>query len=391
VFDIIGKKRWFFLISLLITIPGLFFILLTPLTNGAEGLKFSIDYTGGTEWSIKFKDPNVTPDQVRTELIALGQDDASVTKTGQGFIDIRMSKLDLREIPTPSPVPSTAPSGSPAASGAPSSSPGSSPATSASPAPSATPAPSPTPAPSATSSPAPTAAPGPTQFPGSANTVPTQGEIGDIAFALQQKFGPITEQAKLSSIGAVVSSDLIQQAVILILIGSLGILGWITLRFRDVKFGVTALVALLHDVIVVVGIFAILGTFFGVKIDGLFVTAMLTVIGFSVHDTIVVFDRVRENRARHAGEPFAEIVNHSILQTFGRSITTSFTVVLTLTTLLLFGGSATQEFVLALLIGIVSGTYSSIFNAAPLLVVWQEWEDRRRGRLASPGARRATA
>ena len=93
----------------------------------------------------------------------------------------------------------------------------------------------------------------------------------------------------------------------------------------------TALVALLHDVIVVLGIFAILGTLFGVQIDGLFVTAMLTVIGFSVHDTIVVFDRIRENRARHAGEPFAEIVNHSLLQTFGRSITTSFTVVLTLT------------------------------------------------------------
>ena len=380
-FDIIGKKRWFFAISLLITIPGLIFILLTPITNGAEGLKFSIDYTGGTEWSIKFKDTSVTPDQVRAELVTLGQDDASVTKTGQGFIDIRMSKLDLRQIPTPTAVPTGAPSGSPGPSG------------------SGTPvgpvvptvAPSATPAPTASPAPAVTAAPGPTQFPGSANTVPTQGEIGDIAFALQEKFGPIQEQAKLSSIGAVVSSDLIQQAAILILVGSLGILAWITVRFRDVKFGVAALVALLHDVIVVVGIFAVLGSLFGVKIDGLFVTAMLTVIGFSVHDTIVVFDRIRENRARHAGEPFAEVVNHSILQTFGRSITTSFTVVLTLSTLLLFGGSATQEFVLALLIGIVSGTYSSIFNAAPLLVVWQEWEDRRRGRLATPGARRATA
>ena len=177
-----------------------------------------------------------------------------------------------------------------------------------------------------------------------------------------------------------VSSDLINQAVLLILIGSLGILAWITYRFRDVKFGVTALVALLHDVIVVVGIFAILGTFAGLEIDALFVTAMLTVIGFSVHDTIVVFDRVRENRARHALEPFAEVVNHSILQTFGRSITTSFTVVLTVLALYLFGGSATSEFVLALLIGIVSGTYSSIFNASPLLVIWQEWEDRKRGR-----------
>ena len=167
-----------------------------------------------------------------------------------------------------------------------------------------------------------------------------------------------------------VSSDLVTQALILILVGSIGILLWITYRFRDVKFGVTALVALLHDVILVVGFFALLGTFFGVQIDALFVTAMLTIIGFSVHDTIVVFDRVRENRARHAGEPFADIVNHSILQTFGRSITTSLTVVLTLLALLLFGGSAINDFILALLIGIVSGTYSSIFVASPLLVDW---------------------
>jgi preprotein translocase SecF subunit len=383
VFDIVGKRRWFFLFSLLITIPGVFFILLTPLTNGAAGLKFSIDYTGGTEWSIKFQDPNVTAEQVRAALIELGQEDAQVTRTGRGFLDIRMSKLDLREAP---PTPTSAPSASPYGSGA--ASPGASvaPTAAASPAPTVTPAPTSSPGPSG--SPAPSASP----IPGQATTIPTQGEIGDIAKALQAKFGPIAEQGKLSSIGAVVSSDLINQAFLLILVGSLGILGWITLRFRDVKFGVTALVALLHDVIVVVGIFAVLGTLFGVKIDGLFVTAMLTVIGFSVHDTIVVFDRVRENRARHAGEPFSEVVNHSILQTFGRSITTSFTVVLTLATLLLFGGSATQEFVLALLIGIISGTYSSIFNAAPLLVVWQEWEDRRHGRLSTPGkARRATA
>ena len=104
----------------------------------------------------------------------------------------------------------------------------------------------------------------------------------------------------------VVSSDLIFLALQLIVVGSIGIMLWITYRFRDVKFGVTALVSLLHDVIVVVGVFAILGTFFHVEIDALFVTAMLTVIGFSVHDTIVVFDRVRENKARHAGEPFAD-------------------------------------------------------------------------------------
>ncbi len=166
-----------------------------------------------------------------------------------------------------------------------------------------------------------------------------------------------------------------------------------TIRFHDVRFGATALVALVHDVLVLIGTFAILGTFFRVQIDALFVTAVLTVIGFSVHDTIVVFDRVRENRARHIGEPFDRIVNHSILQTFGRSINTSLTVIITLTALLLFGGAATSYFVLALLIGIVSGTYSSIFNASPLLVVWHNWDDRRRGRVATTGrpARRSAS
>jgi preprotein translocase subunit SecF len=218
--------------------------------------------------------------------------------------------------------------------------------------------------------------------------IPTQGKLGEVAAALQKELGPIAEQRSLTTIGAVVSSDLITQAIVLILVGSLGILLWITFRFHDVKFGVTALVALVHDVIVVVGTFAILGTFFRVEIDALFVTAMLTVIGFSVHDTIVVFDRVRENKARHAGEPFDAIVNHSVLQTFGRSIMTSLTVVMTLLALLLFGGSAISDFILALLIGIISGTYSSIFVASPLLVDWQLWDDRRHGRLAAARAQR---
>ena len=153
---------------------------------------------------------------------------------------------------------------------------------------------------------------------------------------------------------------------------------------RDTWPGATALVALVHDVIVVVGAFAVLGTVFGLEVDGLFVTAMLTIIGFSVHDTIVVYDRIRENRSRHAGERFSNIVNHSILQTLARSINTSLTVVFTLTALFLFGGDPIRPFVLALLIGIISGTYSSIFNAAPLLTVWEEWEARRKERIA-PG------
>jgi preprotein translocase SecF subunit len=416
VFDIIGKRRWYFLLSALVTIPGLIFILLTPITAGAAGLHFTIDYTGGTKWEIRFKNQDVTPDQIVAVFAANGLP-ASVVTTGDHYLEIKTRPIGLSSAaPSPTPVPTLVPSGSPGASGSvvpsasaarsPSGSPSPAASTSASASASAAPSPSPSPTPTASpsASPSPSAAsasasPGasPSASPAVAtgNTqLPTSGKLGEMVTALEKALGPIDSQRSLTTIGPVVSSDLIQQALILILVGSLGILAWITFRFHDVKFGVTALVALVHDVIVVVGTFAVLGTFFHVEIDALFVTAMLTVIGFSVHDTIVVFDRIRENRARHAGEPFAEVVNHSILQTFARSIMTSFTVVLTLLALLLFGGAAIHNFVLALLLGIISGTYSSIFNASPLLVVWQEWDDRRRGRAIStraPRARRAVS
>jgi len=154
-----------------------------------------------------------------------------------------------------------------------------------------------------------------------------------------------------------------------------GILLYLWWAFRHVRdpwrYGVCAVVALVHDTLIVVGIFSILGRLFAVELDSLFITAVLTVIGFSVHDTIVVFDRLRENSVRHQGEPFEDIVNHSLMQTMGRSLTTSLTVLLTLFTLWLFGGVTIRNFVLALLIGITAGTYSSIFNASMLLVIWE--------------------
>jgi preprotein translocase subunit SecF len=376
VFDVIGKRNWFFAFSLIITIPGLIFLLLGPVTGGKVGLQFAIDFTGGTVWSIRFEDPNVTPEQVRTIVEDQGFE-ATVLRTGE-FIEIRTKEAALAApAPAPTAVPTDAPSAAPSASA------GASAGASASPDPSASAAPSASPAASASPSPAPSAVPG-------AN-LPSTGKLGEVRFALEEALGPIAEQQSLSAVGAVVSSDLITQALTLIFFGAIGILLWIWYRFRDFKMGATALVALVHDVLVVVGAFAILGTFAGIQIDSLFVTAMLTVIGFSVHDTIVVFDRVRENRSRHAGEPFDRIVNHSILQTFGRSITTSLTVVITLLALLLFAGEAIGVFVFALLLGIISGTYSSIFNAAPLLVVWHNWEDQKREReTAARPSRRAT-
>ena len=386
-FDIIGKRRWFYLLSLVLTIPGLFFILLTPVSSA--GLQFTIDYTGGTKWEIRFQDPAVTPGQVKAVLASQGLEAVALT-TSSGFIEIKTVALELPPQPSAGPSASLVPaSASPGATG--SAAPGPSASISASASPSVSPSVSPSSAPSPSASPGASASAGPSASPGASaspiagtggNTkLPTEGKLGEVTVALQAKLGPIAEQRTLTTIGAVVSSDLISQALVLILVGSIGILLWITYRFRDVKFGLTALIALVHDVIVVLGTFAILGTFFHVEIDALFVTAMLTVIGFSVHDTIVVFDRVRENKARHAGEPFDQIVNHSILQTFGRSIMTSLTVVLTLLALLLFGGAAISDFILALLIGIVSGTYSSIFVAAPLLVDWHLRDDRRHGRL----------
>ena len=378
-FDIIGKRRYLYIFSLFLTIPGLVLILLTPFTD--LGLQFSIDYTGGTRWVIRFEDRDVTPEQVKSVFTEAGLA-STVIREADDYLEIRTEQVvGLREAPAATPTPAA--SQGPAASA--------SPATSASPGPS----PTPTPAPSASASPGSSPAPSesPAIPPVGNSEIPTDGQLGQIAATLQDRFGPIESQTALTSIGGVVSNDLIRDTIILIAVGSLGIMLWMTYRFRDIRFGATALVSLLHDVLVVVGLFALLGTIAGIQIDALFVTAMLTVIGFSVHDTIVVYDRVRENRARHAGEPFDEIVNHSILQTVGRSITTSMTVVITLMALLLFGGAAINNFLIALIIGIVSGTYSSIFVAAPLLVDWHLWEDRRHGRMAAsrgPRVRRAT-
>jgi preprotein translocase subunit SecF len=202
---------------------------------------------------------------------------------------------------------------------------------------------------------------------------------------LNDKFGSVTEE-QFTSIGPLIGKELRSDAIIQLILVSLGIILYIAYAFRKVtkpvsswRFGLTAIVALIHDLVIVLGAFSLLGHFKEVEIDGLFVTAMLTVLGFSVHDTIVVFDRIRENLRTRAGQSLAEIINMSINQTLVRSINTSLTVVLVLTSLLLFGGESIRYFVLALLIGIVAGTYSSIFIASPILHIWHQWDLKRRG------------
>ena len=212
------------------------------------------------------------------------------------------------------------------------------------------------------------------------------GAKSDLLAKLGSAYGPLTED-RFESVGPVIGRETATNAFLAVLGASVLILLYLSYAFRQVpnpwRYGACAVFALLHDVVLVVGLWSILGKLFGLEVDALFVTAILTVVGFSVHDTIVVFDRVRENVSRFPGELFERVVNFSVNQTLDRSINTSLTVILTLTALLLLGGATIRGFVLVLLVGIVSGTYSSIFNASCLLVVWENGEFARLlGRLS---------
>jgi preprotein translocase subunit SecF len=352
-YDIVGKRRWYYLFSALITIPGIIFILL-------GGLKPSVDFTGGTVWQVRYaSDPSSA--EVQAALVELGHPEATVRLLSDGYLEIRTEPIGL--LPPQTPLPSTSFAPSPSGAG------------------SATPAPSASGEETPTASPSPTPAASPSAAPIASNTA-----WAAVERALVEQFGEPEggRPRSLTTVGPLIGSELIRSSIILIAVGELFILAYLWVRF-GFRFGTAAIIALLHDVIVVIGIFAILGYFFALEFDALFVTALLTIIGFSVHDTIVVFDRIRENRIRHAGEPFGAIVNHSILQTLGRSINTSLTVVVTLAALYLLGPITIRTFTLALLLGVVSGTYSSIFNASQLLVSWYEWDANRKARPAAAG------
>ncbi len=201
--------------------------------------------------------------------------------------------------------------------------------------------------------------------------------------ALKTQIGNFQE-TEYDSIGPVIGQELKQKALYQLILVSIGIIFYIAYAFRRVarpitpwQFGIAAVIALLHDLLIVLGIFSFLGHYHGIEIDSLFVTAMLTVLGFSVHDTIVVFDRIRENLKIYAGQSIDFVVNHSISQTLVRSLNTSLTVLFVLLALLLFGGVTIRNFVLALFVGVITGTYSSIFVASPILLLWQRRRQKK--------------
>lgn len=289
--NLMRYKIWYFVFSLLIILPGLYFLIIS-------GLKLGIDFTGGALLEYSFeKDVNL--DELNKQISSQGIEIGQITSSSNKTYIIRTKPLE-------------------------------------------------------------------------------QDKINKLKLNLNEKFGK-TEERRVEFVGPVIGSELRQKALFGVTIASLVIVLYIAFSFRKIpkpasswRFGITAVLALVHDILVVVGAFAILGKLLGVEVDTLFVTALLTVIGFSVHDTIVVFDRIRENLTKHMGKKFIDVVNLSVIQTLGRSLNTSLTVVFVLLAMLLFGGETLKWFVVALLVGIISGTYSSIFNATALLVWWEE-------------------
>ncbi len=296
-FDIVGKRKWFLLVSALLIVPGLVAMVISTTQVGTP-VRLSIDFTGGTLLELQFEQ-TVLPGEVREVFVDRGLADTSVQTAEEGRNVVVRTKL-------------------------------------------------------------------------------MDGELkAEIEQELEEKLGPLTE-LRFESVGPTVGREVTRAAVVAILAVSVVILVFTAFAFRKVphsfRYGVCAIVKMFHDVLVSFGVFAVLGILVGWEVDALFLSAILTVIGFSVQDVIVVFDRIRENIPRRRGERYEVIVNRSLLETLHRSLATQLNAIFIMVAILLFGGATIKQFVFAILLGMVTGTYSSLCVAVPLLVVWENGE-----------------
>lgn len=295
---IIDKRRWFFALSGLVLIPGLIALALF-------GLRFSIDFTGGSKLLIQPSDSSkLSIETIRETVKGKNIEVFAITEEKDSIL-IRTSPLSQRQ--------------------------------------------------------------------------------HDEVLALLLEKDKDAVENSFETVGAVIGSETKVNAMKSVGIALVAITLYVAFTFRAVskpvaswKFGIVTIITLAHDIFVTIGVFALLGKFFDVEVDALFITALLTVLGFSVHDTIVVFDRIRENLKKNSGGDFEEIVNNSILETANRSFNTSITVIFVLSALLFFSEGPIFWFVIALLVGITSGVYSSVFTAAPLLVEWYHWDKKNK-------------
>ena len=299
-YNILGQRKYFYIFSGTL-------MLLSIVALSVWGLKYGLDFTGGTLMEIRNEKVEIKNDDLKSTLKEVGIEDAVITPTQNNAFLIRYANS-------------------------------------------------------------------------------SDEKNMEVLAKLREKF-PDIQNTRLDYIGASISSELKSKAVWALMVAVIGIALYIAYAFRKVsrpveswKYGVGAVVALVHDVLITVGIFAILGHLFNIEIDSSFIAALLTILGFSVHDTIVVYDRTRENLLRSgSGEKFDETVNRSLNETMARSINTSLTVLVTLLAIFIFGGASIKNFTLALLIGISFGTYSSIFIASALIVDWWKYAVSLRG------------
>ena len=294
-YDIVGRRPLWYVISLILIVPGVLFMGYSLATRGTV-LPLSIDYTGGTLWEMRFSQ-DVEPATVRQVFVDAGYADTVVFSVE----DTRTVQAKLKDL--------------------------------------------------------------------------SADEKEMIVAAINSQLGEFEERS-YRSIGPSIGSEVSTAALGAVVIASVGIMLYIAWAFRQVphpfRYGACAVIALIHDSLVTITFIGIMNLVMGWEIDALFLTAIMTVIGFSVHDTIVVFDRVRENIRKYRGEEFATVTNISLWETMSRSLGTQITVFLVIIAILLFGGASLRQFMATMLVGMVTGTYSSIFNAAPLLVAWEE-------------------
>jgi len=203
-------------------------------------------------------------------------------------------------------------------------------------------------------------------------------QVDKVEEELNQKYNEKPQEIRFETVGPTLGKELLKKTIIAIILASGFILLYVGRQFKNFKFGICAILAMFHDTLVLLGSFSLLGHFLGVEVDTLFVTAMLTILSFSVHDTVVVYDRIRESQKLFPNTSLENLVNKAITETISRSLNNSLTIIFMLIALWLLGGVTIKWFTVALLIGTISGTYSSTFTAAPLLVVWSKLEEGRK-------------
>jgi len=300
-FSIVQKRRWYFLLSALVIVPGILVMLYSTVSTGAP-FRLSIDFLGGSIYELQFETDGASEDGIRRIFADSGDDNVIIQQIGAQS-DFRWSvRAGFHDVSV------------------------------------------------------------------------TNAILADLA-----ELAPLDRDSfRVETVSATIGQEVTRSALAAVAVGALIITGFIVIAFRQVpnalRYGLCAIAAMLHDILVVMGIMSLLGLLLGWEIDALFLTAVLTVVGFSVQDSIVVFDRIRENIPKHLGEPYETIVNRSIWETIHRSLATQLNAFFIMIAILLFGGETVKQFIAILFIGLLSGTYSSIFTAVPLLVAWEQGE-----------------